>query len=110
MSKRFPFQYSLPLRQLITTVSGRLSARSHTRGPRGAGPDLEKRRERQRRWKRNNPDRVAEFKRLDKVKRKYGLTADEYAQMFADHGHVCAVCRRPESIVDDKGNSKLLSV
>jgi Recombination endonuclease VII len=65
-------------------------------------------RERARRWNRENPERYAANLRAYKesgkkkfadrkshLKRKFGLTVDDYEQMLAAQGGGCAICGRP---------------
>jgi hypothetical protein len=65
-------------------------------------------RDRTKRWQQDNPDRYAEQQRrkiesgayaraLRKhfLKKKYGLTVEEYDRMLADQGGVCYLCGRP---------------
>lgn len=47
--------------------------------------------------------------RNNNLKRKYGMTSEEYEAMSAEQGHVCAICGEPETLVR-KGQAERLSV
>lgn len=44
-----------------------------------------------------NPERYALIQRRHRLKKKYGLTLEKYAEIFNSQGGVCAICRTPES-------------
>lgn len=48
----------------------------------------EKARKAVRRWHENNPEK----RREHKLKREFGITHEQYEQMLADQGGVCAIC------------------
>ncbi len=72
------------------------------------GADPEPAKERVRQWQRENPDRVNEYRRRynasterkaanrrGHLKRKFGLTPEEYDEMLASQDGVCGICKRP---------------
>ena len=48
-------------------------------------------------WSKNNSERLASNKRQANLRANYGLTPQEYAEMFAQQGGVCAICKKPET-------------
>ena len=46
----------------------------------------------QAKWKKANPDKVYAQRRRNNLKINYGLTLDQYDQMFETQGGVCAIC------------------
>jgi len=44
-------------------------------------------------WARNNPGKRAQTCRANNLKRKYGLTLDEWERLFDAQGRVCAICK-----------------
>jgi hypothetical protein len=70
--------------------------------------DPERVKSRVRRWQQENPQRVRETRaayiadgrksendRRSYLKRKFGITPEQYAEMLAAQGGVCALCSRP---------------
>jgi len=43
-----------------------------------------------------HPDRVAFWRRTGILRKRYGITLDEYTRQWSAQGGVCAVCGRPE--------------
>jgi hypothetical protein len=62
----------------------------------------DKRCEAQRRWEEKNPEKVRDNSRRQALRRKYGITEEDYRRMLASQGGVCAVCglARPRMVVD----------
>jgi recombination endonuclease VII len=71
---------------------------------------LAKRRKRQpkiKEWKKNNPDKV----RAGYRRQRYGVTPEHYDQMVEDQDNKCAICGKPETVVDYRtGKLRSLSV
>lgn len=61
------------------------------------------------RWFLDNRDRAKEVQRNRNMVLNYGITADEYRQRAEQQRHVCAICRKPETVERD-GKVMLLSV
>ncbi len=49
----------------------------------------------QRKWRKDNPVREKSFY----LKRSYGITIEEYNEIFGHQGGVCAICNKPEVAV-----------
>lgn len=49
------------------------------------------------RWRRENPDRVAQISRRSSLRRKYDMTEDDYSDLLAWQGGGCAICGSPTS-------------
>jgi Recombination endonuclease VII len=54
-------------------------------------------------WNKNNPSKVKETRRKNKLKQKYGITPEEYDKMFTEQNGVCYLCgsdhqRRPLNV------------
>ena len=47
-------------------------------------------------WRLANKEKVRVTDYAKHLKRKYGITIDEYNEMAANQNHVCAICLKPE--------------
>lgn len=56
--------------------------------------------ERVRKWNRDNPG----HKRDMSLRGLFGIGLDDYERMLAEQGGACAICRRPESMIDPRTN------
>jgi hypothetical protein len=69
-------------------------------------------------WKAGHPELVKGYRRKSNAARpdrhlveKYGLSGEEYARQLAAQGGVCAICRHPETVIDNQtGRPRALSV
>jgi hypothetical protein len=60
-----------------------------------------------RNWKKNNPDKVRAQYRMQ----RYGITIEEFQKMVVEQRNRCAICRKPETIVDKRtGEVRALAV
>ena len=48
-------------------------------------------------WKEEDPQKVWRLKRNTVLKRHYGITLEQYNQMFIEQNGCCAICERPAS-------------
>jgi len=49
-------------------------------------------------WRTNNPDRAIDVE----MRKRYGITLDDYNGMFADQDGVCVICQKTETRVDHR--------
>lgn len=52
---------------------------------------------RQQKWKTDNPAQHKKLERKSYLKKRWGLSVDEYQKMSEAQDHRCAICRQPES-------------
>lgn len=78
-----------------------------TRRYRSTHPEVSRATSKKSRDKRKDKNRL--LHRKWHLKTNYGLTVEQYAEMYAVQGGVCAVCRRPETILR-RGKVKSLEV
>jgi hypothetical protein len=53
---------------------------------------------------------TSEQRRNQNYQANYGITREEYEQMFAQQGGVCAACGQPETVIHHHGKKKPLAV
>lgn len=44
-------------------------------------------------WRRNNPGKIADISRRTQLKKKYGISPQQYNNMLSSQGDCCAICR-----------------
>lgn len=52
--------------------------------------------EHRRKWAKNNPEKIRENSRKQSLRRKYGLTVEEYESILRGQGGVCLICKTVE--------------
>ena len=57
----------------------------------------QKTRDRVRRWAKENPKRVLYLDRAKNLKKKYGITLDDYEEILKSQDGKCGICKSPES-------------
>lgn len=60
-------------------------------------------------WRRNNPEKAFEIYRSSFIRRRFGLTPQDYDRMMKEQNGLCAICKHPETATC-KGRAKLLAV
>jgi hypothetical protein len=69
--------------------------------------NVQKKRDSGKKWRDANPD----FVRNHHLKQSYGITLEQYNQMFKNQNGVCAICGNPETKIDKQLNKlRVLSV
>lgn len=67
--------------------------------------DPEKDAKRNKEWRQENPEAASASDRRSKLKSSYGISEDEYVNLFESQGGLCAICRNPH-----RGTGKYLHV
>lgn len=44
------------------------------------------------------------------LRRKYGISTDDYNRLLKEQGGVCAICKNPERVLDNRGRKRRLAV
>ena len=60
-----------------------------------------------RKWARENPKRASESARGRTLKHKYGITLDDYKELFEKQGNLCKICKTDENKVTGDRFSKI---
>lgn len=60
----------------------------------------------QRAWRERNPDKVKDAD----LRKRFGITLEEYRAMSEAQGHKCAICEQPETSVDKNGAELFMAV
>ena len=82
----------------------KVAAAAYQRRRRAEDPDKHRRQLRE--WHRSNPSKRRDYE----LRANYGMTLQQYDTMLEEQGGVCAVCRQPESSVNQRGQVKPLAV
>lgn len=48
-------------------------------------------------WRKNNPDKCKIYRRKNKLKKKYGISLEQYDEMLKQQNGVCYICHKLES-------------
>jgi hypothetical protein len=75
----------------------RAQHRAHSKGFYGRHPDRSKAYSKA--WQERNPDKYRAVLRDSHLKTNFGLERGEYVRMLARQNGVCAICRRPETVM-----------
>ena len=54
-----------------------------------------------RRWRLNNPEKARDCRWSHKLRSLYGLTVQQYNQMFLSQGGTCAICKKAPKLKKD---------
>lgn len=66
-----------------------------------ASTNKTKRNERLKKYRKNNPERMKVIDRKKLLKRKYGITLEEYNRMYAEQAGKCFICHNKKKLVVD---------
>ncbi len=60
--------------------------------------------------KKHNSRKRPEYTRKKRIKKKYGLTLEQVAQLVKEQNNLCAICLKPETAKTRSGKPKPLSI
>ena len=60
----------------------------------------------QRAWRERNPNKVKNME----LRKRFGITLEQYRQMSEKQNHKCAICDNHETAVDSKGSERFMAV
>lgn len=61
-------------------------------------------------WRRNNPQEDKLKQRQAHLRRSFGITIEQYNDLFRQQNGVCAICRKPETVRNAKYGPGILKV
>ena len=50
-------------------------------------------------WRSKNQDKVKQYQRTSNLRKKFGLSVEQYEKMAVAQNHVCAICLQPETFI-----------
>jgi hypothetical protein len=63
--------------------------------------------DRTRKWALDNPERVYILDANKHLQKRYGITLNDYYKMLDDQKGLCAICKKPETVITKKRVSRL---
>ena len=70
----------------------------------------EKLKQQKRDWYYQNKEKAREQQLKSYRQRTYGVSQDEYMEMLEEQDYVCAICGKPECLVNPSGETRPLSI
>ena len=64
-------------------------------------------REKDKIWKRNNPEKVKKYNKIADIRRKFGLEIEQYNDLVQSQNGLCAICNQPETAINQYGKVPL---
>lgn len=58
--------------------------------------NIEKQKQTAKLWRQNNPERFKRLQTDGHLKRKYGISIEDYNRMLREQNGICAICHQPE--------------
>jgi ribosomal protein L37E len=80
----------------VCTGCGIEKPREDFAGERAVQPCNDCRRESSAQWRRDHPEQAKAAQRRHELKRKFGITEEQYNEMLKRQKNVCAICHFPE--------------